>query len=527
MKKRGVLIVTGAAVFCLLLGIYIMMKKQNDTEETSVTEEEEQQEVLSVSEDEIKNLSFRMEGDEVTWSKEEENWTLSQDENFPVDANKMKSLTSALSSLTAERTLEEVSNLKDYGLETPENVIEIEKTDGSTESISVGSKNPSTGHTYVSVGENKDTVYTVSSDLASVFSGSIYDFALSEEYPSITGTTIQKISVDKKENSYVVESNADSSTGWTVKDGKKNEKEADSGNAGTLQSTVAGLTYSGYYAYDCEDWSAYGLDKPKMTLTVDYTEQVTVTDESDTENSDEESDDESIDNEEENAANENSDEDSNSPTTETVEKSMILYIGSLSEDGNYYVRLGDSSEVHGMSQSSIDTLMNGKAFDYWKLSIDYIAIAELDHLDVTYEDQTYTLKRVVTEESEKSDDENAIDAESESADESEDNSEDTKVVTTYYLDEKEADSETFLEFFREALGMTCQSRLEEYTEKNEPELILTYYGTDGEEVKITYTSRDSNFYTVADQNGNYGLVNKMNVKELVDKWIKLYNSVQQ
>ena len=43
---------------------------------------------------------------------------------------------------------------------------------------------------------------------------------------------------------------------------------------GTLQSTVAALVLPDITNYNCTDWAAYGLEKPKMTLTVDYTEEV-------------------------------------------------------------------------------------------------------------------------------------------------------------------------------------------------------------------------------------------------------------
>ena len=130
----------------------------------------------------------------------------------------------------------------------------------------------------------------MSNDLGQVFSCDLYDLASSENYPTITGTTIQKIEVNKKENSYAVESNEESSTGWFVTDEAGDKKEADATNAGTLQSTIAGLSYSGYYNYNCVDWSEYGLDDPKMTIYVDYTEQVQVEDEETEEESDEKAD---------------------------------------------------------------------------------------------------------------------------------------------------------------------------------------------------------------------------------------------
>lgn len=500
-NKRGLFIMTGAVLLCLLLGVYFCLKKQNEVETaTTETQEEEAETIVSVPEEDIKNITFQMDGQSVTWTKEETGWTMSQDENFPVDSDAMTQLVSELASISVNRTLEDVNNRDDYGLEDPINVIKIEKTDDSTEVITVGTKNPSTGDTYICVGDDKNTVYTVSNDLGDTFSCSIYDLAVSEAYPTITGTTIKKIQVDKKDNSYTVESDEDSSTGWYVEDNSGDKKKADATNTGTLQSTIAGLTYKGYYNYDCKDWSEYGLDKPKMTIRVDYTEQVT------TDVTDDEAD--NADSQDENST------DADSVTenvtdmeseTEAVEKTLTLYVGSLGEDGNYYVRLGNSQEVHGMAQSAIDSLLNGKDFDYWKLSVESIAIDELKQLDVTYENKIYSLKRDVKEE------------------ESEDDSEETKTVTTYYVNDEEADSDAFMKFYRNAQNMVCQRRLEDYSTNNEPEIQLEYYGNDGSVVTVSYISRDSNFYTMVDSEGNYGLVNKMNVKDLIDSLIKLVN----
>ena len=149
-----------------------------------------------------------------------------------------------------------------------------------------------------------------------------------------------------------------------------------------------------------------------------------------------------------------------------------------------------------------------------------MTISDLDHLDVTYQGTTYTLKRVVTEEKvekgESKDTDADADADSEDADE-----EETKTVTTYYVNDQEADSDNFTAFYRAAAAMVCQSRLEENTTKDDAELTLSYHGTDGSKITISYTPRDSSFYVMEDQDGNCGLVNKMNVKDLIDTFLTL------
>ena len=482
-KKRGLLAVAGILLLAALIGIYFLVKglNQEETETKKETTETTEEEILSVSSEDIKSLRFQLDDREVVWNKKEDQWTLEGEEEFPVDTEKIEPLLSAISSITADRKLENVENLKDYGLDEPVNCIFITKEDDGEEKIYVGNKNPSTGDTYVYLNDEASTVYTVSKDLAAIFSGNIYAFAVSEEYPVITAGDITSIEVEKEKDSYTLEADGKSDTSWSVTDEKGNRKAADGTKAGTLQSAAAGLSYDGYYDNDCQDWSVYGLDKPSMTLTIHYTELEEAEDETE-EKEDEESKEE----------------------PKQVEKCITLQVGNTSEDANYYVRLGDSKEVHGMSQSSLDTLKNGKAFDYWDMGVKDITIADLDHLNVTYRGKEYVLKRVVTEEKSEGEKE-----------------EETKEVTRYYVNEKEVDSAEFMDFFRGCQDMVYQNRLEEASAKGDAELTLQYVGTDGSDITVTYTSRDASFYEVSDSEGNYGLVNKMSVKELIDQFAVL------
>ena len=507
-KKRGLFIIlAGVVLLCVLIACYIALVKVNSSEEETAEEETAQEEVAAIASDDISTLTFEAGDQTLTFQKGEDSWTLEGQKDFPVDASKVDNVASSLASIKADRTLTDVDDPGEYGLEDPVNVIEVVKTDGTTEKITVGDKNSSTGNTYICLNDDTSTVYTTGSDLGNTFSGGLYNYAESESYPTITSSTISKIAVKKDSNSYTLTNNGKSSTGWYVEGSDKNKQEADSTQAGTLQSTVAGITFAGYYDYNCTDWASYGLEKPKMTLTVDYTEEV----EQDTTDS----------SENDSEANTDDTDDSGETTTQTVDRELVLYVGSVNEtDGNYYVRLGDSGELHGISQESLETLLNGKAFDYWKTSIDSMTISDLDHLDVTYEGTTYTLKRVVTEEKvekdESEDTDDDADADSEDADE-----EETKTVTTYYVNDQEADSDNFTAFYRAAAAMVCQSRLEENTTKGDAELTLSYHGTDGSEITISYTPRDSSFYVMEDQDGNCGLVNKMNVKDLIDSFLTL------
>ena len=59
--------------------------------------------------------------------KAEDSWTLEGQEDFPVDASKVDSVVSCLASVKADRTLTDVEDPGEYGLDVPTNVIEVVK----------------------------------------------------------------------------------------------------------------------------------------------------------------------------------------------------------------------------------------------------------------------------------------------------------------------------------------------------------------------------------------------------------------
>lgn len=499
-KRRWIWMVTGFLLLCCLGILYIFLKQKNESAEDSTGEEETENEViLSLSEDKVQELSFLAEGEKVTWIKEEDGWKYAEDEAFPVKETSITSLITSISSLTSVRTLENMENPEEYGLDNPQNEITVTDTEGAETSITVGSKNSSTGSTYISLNGDNTTVYTVDKDLGSTFSGGLYTYAEGEEFPAITASYITSVDVEKDDDSYKIEDSVKSSTGWTVEDEKGKKTEADSSLVSEIQSSLAALSYAGFYEYHCQDWSKYGLDDPDMTITVNYNEEVEVEAESDEEDSEEES-----------------SEDSEEPETITKleQRTMTIQVGKRNDSNIYYVRVNDSNEVRGIAQTALDTFLNGKAFDYWSLAVSYMSTTDLDHLDVTYGGATYTLKKASVEETKTTTNEDGEEEET------------TSTVTKYYVNDTEVETLPFTDFYSAAAAMTCQSRLQEYKEEGEAELVLHYYNTDGEELKVAYIERDANFYTVTDSNGNYGLVNKMNVKELIEKFTDLVSKAE-
>lgn len=516
-KRRWIWMASGFLLLCCLGILYIFLKQKNESTTDTVEEEEEQEKVIfSVSSDDVQELSFLAEGERVTWRKGEDGWTYAADETFPVDESSITGLVSSISSLSSVRTLEDVENPEEYGYDNPQNEITVTDTEGTETSITVGSKNSSTGSTYIFLNGDTTTVYTVDKDLGSTFSGGLYTYAEGEDFPSITASYITSVEIDKEENAYTIESAAKASTGWTVEDETGKSMEADSSLVSEAQSSLAALSYAGFYEYNCQDWSEYGLADPQMTITVNYNEEVEV--ESDEDSEDETSGDDVEEDTDTSAETEESSDDTEDKEPETITKleqrTMTIQVGTLNDSNIYYVRVNDSNEVRGIAQTALDTFLNGKAFDYWSLAVSYMSTTNLDHLDVTYGGATYTLKKASVEETKTTTNEDGEEEET------------TSTVTKYYVNDTEVETLPFTDFYSAAAAMTCQSRLQEYKEEGEAELVLHYYNTDGEELKVAYIERDANFYTVTDSNGNYGLVNKMNVKELIEKFTDLVSEAE-
>ena len=106
-----------------------------------------------------------MDKKEVTFEKDGDSWVKSDETAFPVDQDKMDTLISSLSSVKAERTLEDVEDASEYELDQPENTITVTMEDGSETVIRVGMENDSTSQEYIDL--DKDS----SKGAGRVFSG--------------------------------------------------------------------------------------------------------------------------------------------------------------------------------------------------------------------------------------------------------------------------------------------------------------------------------------------------------------------
>ena len=541
MKKKTVKLVSAVVVLGVLcaayegVNFYVTSQEEKETEENDTSVD-----LVSLEADDITAVSFTADQDNVEFDKKDDSWTEKSDANFPVNQDTVDSAVKGVASLTADQEISDVEDLSEYDLDSPQNTITLTTADGDT-TLEVGMES-SNNQYYVKKADDDNNVYLVSSTSIEPFMGTLYDFAESGTFPSVTSATITDVKVDK-ENGYEITQDADNLF-WNVSDGKTTEK-ADTTKAGTVTSAVGSLAYDKFVDYNCTDDSKYGFDDPYAVITVKYTEEEAVESDEDSEESTDADTEESTTDEaaadtseDADASDEDSSEDEQE--TQTVEKTLTIYVGDETGDDRY-VKVDDSKEVYTITKDSLTDILDSTMSDFYNLTVSYVSSNDLDSLEVQSADGDHTIN-IVTETVKAEDEDTTDDTDSDttdesstetsdesstdtdSSDESSSDDEEETTTTTYKLDGEDLDESTFTTFYNKLINMTAQERLtEEYTPEGDPAYTFIFKDTDGKETTVKYYEYDTNFYAAVVEDKVY-LVNKMNVKDLDEAYQKVVNS---
>ena len=540
MKKKTVKLVSAVVVLGVLcaayegVNFYVTSQEEKETEENDTSVD-----LVSMEADDITAVSFTADQNEVEFDKKDDSWTEKSDANFPVNQDTVDSAVKGVASLTADQEISDVEDMSQYDLDNPQNTITLTTADGDT-SLQIGMES-SNNQYYVKKEDDDKNVYLVSSSSIEPFMGTLYDFAESGTFPSVTSATITDVKVDK-ENGYELTQDADNLF-WNVSDGKTTEK-ADTTKAGTVTSAIGSLAYDKFVDYNCTDDSKYGFDDPYAVITVKYTEEEAVESDEDSEESTDADTEESTTDEaaadtseDADASDEDSSEDEQE--TQTVEKTLTIYVGDETGDDRY-VKVDDSKEVYTITKDSLTDILDSTMSDFYSMTVSYVSANNLDSLEVQSADGDHTIN-VVTETVKAEDEDTTDDTDSDttdesstetsdesstdtdSSDESSSDDEEETTTTTYKLDGEDLDESTFTIFYNKLINMTAQERLtEEYTPEGDPAYTFIFKDTDGKETTVKYYEYDTNFYAAVVEDKVY-LVNKMNVKDLDEAYQKVVN----
>ena len=446
MKKKTVKLVSAVVVLGVACGAYVGVNSYVSSQEKKESEEEDTSvELTNLSTDNITSVAFTAGQDNVEFDKKDDTWSEKSDADFPVNQDTVNSAVGGVASLSAAQEISDVEDLSEYDLDSPQNEIKLTTDDGDTV-LQIGMENTSTSQYYVKKSDDDKNVYLVDSSAVEPFMGTLYDFAESGTFPSVTSSTITEVKVDK-EDGYELTQDPDNLF-WNISDGKTSER-ADTDKAGTVTSAIGSLSYDSFVDYNCTDDSKYGFDDPYAVITAKYTEEEAVEDESSTDS--------------------DTEDDSEEAETKTVDKEITIYVGD--ETGSdRYVKVNDSKEVYTITEDSLTDILDSTVSDFYSLSVNYLSVNSLDSLEVKTPDGDHTVT-VTRETTKDSDDEDA---------------EETTTVS-YKLDGADLDDTTFTTFYNKLINMTAQQRLpEDYTPEGDPAYTFVFKDTDGNETTAEY-----------------------------------------
>ena len=500
MKKKTVKLVSAVVALGVVSGAYVGVNSYVSSQEKKESEEEDTSvELTSLSTDDITSVAFTAGQDNVEFDKKDDAWSEKSDADFPVNQDTVNTAVGGIASLSAAQEILDVEDLSEYDLDSPQNEIKLTTDDGDTV-LQIGMENESTSQYYVKKSDDDKNVYLVDSSAVEPFMGTLYDFAESGTFPSVTSSTITEVKVDK-EDGYELTQDPDNLF-WNISDGKTSEK-ADTDKAGTVTSAIGSLSYDSFVDYNCTDDSKYGFDDPYAVITAKYTEEEAVEDDSeDAEDTSESTDETDTDSETESTTDGDTEDEAE---TKTVDKEITIYVGD--ETGSdRYVKVNDSKEVYTITEDSLTDILDSKVSDFYSLSVNYLSVNSLDSLEVKTPngDHTVTVTRETTKDS---DDEDA---------------EETTTVS-YKLDGADLDDTTFTTFYNKLINMTAQQRLtEDYTPEGNLAYTFVFKDTDGNETTAEYYQYDTNFYAAVVGDKVY-LVNKMNIRDMDDAYQDVIN----
>ncbi len=319
--------------------------------------------ILSLPKEDVTALSWERDGETLGFHRDG-SWRYDGDEAFPVSEARMDELLGLFEEFGVSFTIEDVEDYGQYGLDDPACTIQL-TTQERTYEVRLGGYSTMDSKRYVSVGDGK--VYLVQNDPMDAFDIDLSGVIDHDEIPAFGQVTQLRFSggedyaVSYQEEGGV--SYRDGDVYYTMEDG--NRLPLDAEKVERYLGEVGGLGLTNYVTYNAaqEELESYGLDRPELTVEVDYK------------------------GEEENGGG-----------------TFILHIGrdpaererakddTENGDGTItaYARVGDSPIVYQISSSAYTSLMAASYDDLRHEEVLPAEIEDVSRLEVSLEGRTYT-----------------------------------------------------------------------------------------------------------------------------------------
>ena len=166
MRKQKVQMVVLVIALALLIGGYLLLQQYNKKQ--AEKEEEDKIQVAQIDADMITAFSYRLDGETLSFTKTDDNWSYDQNTELHMDNDRITSMLANVTKVEADEEIDDVTDLSEYGLTNPSNIITV-TTAEQTYTFTVGNHNATANCYYFMTDQQPNVVYTMSGGLCSSF----------------------------------------------------------------------------------------------------------------------------------------------------------------------------------------------------------------------------------------------------------------------------------------------------------------------------------------------------------------------
>lgn len=170
MQKQKKQMIFLLVLLVALVGGYFGLKAYNSHVAAKEAKQEEENRILALDIDpaDIQSIAYDYEETSYLFTREGYGWIYPEDTSVSIRKTAIETMAEKAASIIAVEKIEGVTNLEEYGLTEPAQIIEI-ITENHTYTIAVGDYNETIGKYYIYV-DDTSVVYTIESGLVNSFS---------------------------------------------------------------------------------------------------------------------------------------------------------------------------------------------------------------------------------------------------------------------------------------------------------------------------------------------------------------------
>ncbi len=324
----------------------VVIGKINQADEDVVSEEKGTFVLTEYEKDDVSGLAWTKGEDSVAFMLSDGQWQYTKDQDFPVDQAAAQALSDTAMEIRADRKIENIENMSDYGLSEPAFTLAISFADGTEIAYSLGDQTPFQDGYYLSVSGQDDCVYVVEDDFSGDFSLVLYDYAALETLPEIGEAVMLSVGNTFKAEYLDESKTVDREQKWYS---ALSGQPLDAEKMESLISNAMDLSLGALQDYNASDDTLV-----EYALTEDTATEICIKD------------------------------------AEGSERSLL--VGNMNDDADYYVRIKGSRMVYALSGNDQDVLIADES-DMRILTVAPVSFEDVKEASFTIGESVYRIER--------------------------------------------------------------------------------------------------------------------------------------